>query len=57
LDAREVRKNFFTHRELMKSFILLSIATLTLFGFGGQALAENGGFCNKVPSAVVCPNK
>jgi hypothetical protein len=41
----------------MKRFILLSIATLTLFGFGGEALAENGGFCNKMPSAAVCPNK
>ncbi|HEY9644592.1 MAG TPA: hypothetical protein V6C57_29115 [Coleofasciculaceae cyanobacterium] len=40
----------------MKRFIILSIATLTLVGFGGKALAENGGFCNHV-NATVCPSK
>ncbi|HEY9625687.1 MAG TPA: hypothetical protein V6C84_00155 [Coleofasciculaceae cyanobacterium] len=42
----------------MKRFILLSIATLALAGFGGQALAASGdgGFCNQT-SAAVCPSK
>jgi hypothetical protein len=40
----------------MKRFIILSIATLTLIGFGGRAFAENGGFCNQA-SAAVCPSK
>jgi hypothetical protein len=42
----------------MKRFIILSIATLTLIGFGGKAFATSGdgGFCNQI-SAAVCPSK
>lgn len=38
----------------MKHFIILSIAALALAGFSSEAMAENGGFCRKVPSASVC---
>jgi len=42
----------------MKRFIILSIATLTLIGFGGKAFATSGdgGFCSQAASAV-CPSK